>query len=104
MGYNEENIFNIAELQLLASESDFSVDLKILPNFNPGDLYYPIKLSKNLKKYNHLQVVDKPVDNPSFCNSEFVENVRHKGTNEPPYYFTKCIFFFSERFFPSFTY
>ncbi len=48
-------------------DSEYSDDLTVLPNFNPGDLYNLAKNSgKNLKKYKNVPVVDKPVDKGFF--------------------------------------
>jgi hypothetical protein len=71
MGYNKENICNVQNITAFpSSDSDFSADLKILPSFNPGDLYTLVKNSgKNLNKYSNLQVVDKPVDKVFFMKN-----------------------------------
>ncbi len=64
MGYNKENIFNIPSTTAFPnSDSDFSVGLKILQSFNLGDLNtLPKNSGKNMKKYSHFQVVNKPVN------------------------------------------
>lgn len=51
-------------------DDDFSDDLKILPTFNPGDLYSVVKNSgKNIDKYRHLPMVDKAVDKGFFMKN-----------------------------------
>ena len=76
MTYNKENELGIPStnnhkfLNFPTSDSEFSENLKILPSFNPGDLYTLAKNSgKNSKKYSHLTVVDKPIDKGFFMKS-----------------------------------
>ena len=95
MGYNKENIFTIPSTTVLNNSQQrqrlFHI-LKILKSFNLGIkiIFYtlPKNSGKNLKQYSrrHFQVVDKPVDNPSSCNSQLVlgrkiENGHHMKTN-----------------------
>ena len=66
---DKENEINPTDnfLNFPSRNDDFTEDLKLLPCFNPGDLYTLVKDSgKSLKKYSHLAVVDKPVDKGFF--------------------------------------
>ena len=56
--------------QFPTNDNDFSDDLTVLPQFNPGDLYNLAKNSgKSLNKYRHVIVVDKPVDKGFFMKN-----------------------------------
>jgi hypothetical protein len=71
-------------------DSEYSDDLTVLPNFNPGDLYNLAKNSgKNLIKYKNVPVVDKPVDKGFFMKN-FVHDLQTCPKENYVYVRAKC--------------